>query len=180
MTIKEINIRELKPYEFNPRNNEHAVETVAASIKEFGFKVPIVVDADNVIIAGHTRLKAAEMLGIETVPCIVADDLTPEQIRAFRLADNKTSEFANWNIELLEHELSELEEMSFDMQQFGFVFDSIDWAGVDDLSDTTYEKPEKTLLECPHCHHRDSANHFKKVEATGEEIEEISDEDILE
>lgn len=84
---------ELKPYENNPRRNDKAVDAVAASIEQFGFKVPIVIDNDNVIVAGHTRYKAAGKLNMDEVPCIVADDLTPEQIKAFRLADNKT---ASW------------------------------------------------------------------------------------
>lgn len=94
MNIIEIDINELKVYENNPRNNEQAVDKVAASIEEFGFKVPIIIDRDHVIIAGHTRLLAAKELGLEKVPCIVADDLTPEQVKAFRLADNKVSEYA--------------------------------------------------------------------------------------
>lgn len=120
MTILELKIDELKPYANNPRDNTNAVDAVAASIKEFGFKVPIVIDKDNVIIAGHTRLMAAEQLGLEKVPCIVADDLTPEQVKAFRVADNKTAEIAEWDMELLEQELAELQELDFDMEQFGF------------------------------------------------------------
>lgn len=120
MLIKEIKILDLKAYENNPRNNENAVDVVANSIKEFGFKVPIVIDENNVIVAGHTRLKAAEKLGLDKVPCIVADDLTPEQIKAFRLADNKTAEFAEWDFEKLETEISALNDLDFDMQQFGF------------------------------------------------------------
>lgn len=90
MKVQEILIDSLKEYENNPRNNDGAVEAVAESIKQFGFKVPIVIDENNIIIAGHTRVKAARMLGLSSVPCIIADDLTPEQIKAFRLADNKT------------------------------------------------------------------------------------------
>lgn len=120
MEIKEISIKALHEYENNPRHNENAVEAVAASIREFGFKVPIVVDADNVIVAGHTRLLASKLLGLDKVPCVVADDLTPEQVKAFRVADNKTAELAEWNFELLESELAELEAMDFDMSQFGF------------------------------------------------------------
>lgn len=120
MTIKEINIEELHEYENNPRHNENAVDAVAASIQNFGFKVPIVIDNDNVIIAGHTRLKAARKLGLEKVPCIVADDLTPEQIKAFRVADNKTAELAEWDMDKLETELAELANLDFDMEQFGF------------------------------------------------------------
>lgn len=120
LIINQIPVSQLKEYENNPRHNEAAVDKVAASIKEFGFKVPIVIDENNIIIAGHTRLKAAKQLGIEKVPCIVASDLSPEQIKAFRITDNKTSEFAEWNMEMLEQELSELQQMDFDMGKFGF------------------------------------------------------------
>ena len=117
MKIEYKNIDDIIPYENNPRNNEEAVEFVANSIKEFGFKVPIVVDKDNVIVTGHTRLKAAQKLGLEQVPVIYADDLTDEQIKAFRIADNKTSEKANWDLDKLK---IELEDINFDMTDFGF------------------------------------------------------------
>lgn len=110
-------IDELKPYKRNPRRNDQAVDAVAASIKEFGFKVPIVIDKDSEIVAGHTRLKAAYKLGIKDIPCIIADDLTPDQIKAFRLADNKTSELAEWDISQLDLELGDI---MLDMSQFGF------------------------------------------------------------
>ena len=110
-------IDELKPYSRNPRNNDGAVDAVAASIKQFGFKVPIVIDTDCEIIAGHTRLKAAKKLGIAEVPCIIADDLTPDQIKAFRIADNKTAELADWDFELLQ---LELDDIKLDMSEFGF------------------------------------------------------------
>lgn len=117
MEIVSKKISELKEYENNPRNNEAAVEAVANSIKEFGFKVPIIISKDNVIIAGHTRYKASHRLGLQEVPCIVADDLNEEQIKAFRLVDNKTSELATWDLEKLEEELAEL---NLDMSIFGF------------------------------------------------------------
>lgn len=120
MQVKEIKIKDLIPYTNNPRHNDGAVEAVANSISAFGFKVPIVIDKNNVIVAGHTRLKAAEKLGLEKVPCIVADDLTPEQINAFRLADNKTGELADWDFDKLETELSALNDLDIDMTQFGF------------------------------------------------------------
>ena len=120
MTIKQILTNKLIPYENNPRNNDGAVDAVAASIKEFGFKIPIIVDKDMVVVAGHTRLKAAKKLGLEKVPCIVADDLTDKQIKAFRLADNKTAELAEWDIEALTLELDDLDGMGFDMSEFGF------------------------------------------------------------
>lgn len=105
MEIVEKKVGELKAYENNPRKNDNAVEAVANSIREFGFKVPIVIDSNDVIVCGHTRLKAAIQLGMETVPCIIANDLTDEQIKAFRLADNKTNELAEWDFEKLNLEI---------------------------------------------------------------------------
>jgi len=122
MNVIEMNVGDLIPYEKNPRKNDAAVPKVLESIKEFGFKVPIVVDSNNVIVTGHTRYKAAIKLGFKTVPVIIADDLTPEQIKAFRLADNKVSEFAVWDYDLLAGELGELNEM-FDMDALGFSLD---------------------------------------------------------
>ena len=111
-------VEELIPYINNPRDNSKAVDKVASSIKNFGFKVPIVVDKDNEIVAGHTRILASKKLGLEEVPCIVADDLDESQIKAFRLADNKVSELAEWDFELLGLELESLKD--FDMSEFGF------------------------------------------------------------
>lgn len=163
MQIVEKDINSLVPYENNPRQNEGAVQFVANSIKEFGFRVPIIVDADNVIVAGHTRLLAAKELGLETVPCVVASDLTPQQVKAFRLADNKVAEASGWDYEKLEQELAdimnpeELDELQqelegIDMTQFGFA-DS----GTDNLQDifedapqSHHEKKPKTVC-CPHC-----------------------------
>lgn len=118
MEIKMLKLAELIPYEKNPRKNDEAVKYVQASIKEFGFKVPIVVDKDNVIVAGHTRYKAAKKLKMDEVPCIIADDLSEEQIKAFRLADNKVSEQAVWDFDLLSGELDGI--LDIDMTDFGF------------------------------------------------------------
>lgn len=118
MKIIEKKISDLKAYENNPRNNDGAVEYVANSIKEFGFKNPVIIDKDNVIVCGHTRVKAAKSLKMKTVPCIVADDLTEEQIKAFRLADNKVSEFSQWDFPMLEIEMADIEML--DMSDFGF------------------------------------------------------------
>ena len=112
-------IDEVIPYENNPRKNDEAVDYVAKSIKEFGFKVPIIIDKNNVIVTGHTRLKAAKQLGLKEVPTIMADDLTEEQIKAFRLADNKVAEFAEWDDDLLK---IELDDIDIDMEDFGFNF----------------------------------------------------------
>lgn len=113
-------LSELKPYEKNPRKNDKAVKFVENSIREFGFKVPIVIDKDGVIVCGHTRYKASKNLNMGEVPCIVADDLTEEQLNAFRLADNKVSEKAEWDFELLNEEIENI--FSFDMEDFGFEF----------------------------------------------------------
>lgn len=118
MDIKELKLTEIKPYEKNPRKNDDAVKYVAKSIQEFGFKVPIIIDKDNVIVCGHTRYKAAKKLKLETVPCVLAYDLTEEQIKAFRLADNKVSEKAEWDFDLLGEEIADL--INFDMVDFGF------------------------------------------------------------
>lgn len=130
MEIVNKRIEELKPYERNPRNNDGAVSGVMESIKQFGFKVPCVIDKNGVLITGHTRLKAAKALGIKEVPCVVADDLNEEQIRAFRLADNKVSEVATWNDEMLSAELDQI--LNIEMGDFGF-----------DLTFIEYDEPEK-------------------------------------
>jgi len=113
-------ITDIRPYANNPRLNDDAVDAVAASIRQFGFRQPIVVDAEGVIIVGHTRYKAALKLGLEKVPVHVATDLTPEQIKAYRIADNKTAELAEWNYELLPIELGELRACNFDLGLLGF------------------------------------------------------------
>lgn len=128
MEIVMMNIDEIIPYENNPRKNDDAVEAVANSIKNFGFKSPIVVDANKVIVNGHTRLKASKLLGLTMVPVIIASDLTEEQCRALRLADNKTAEIASWDKKLLMKELESIdwEGLEMDMTDFGFdnIFDS--------------------------------------------------------
>ena len=110
-------ISELKDYENNPRKNDKAVDAVANSINSFGFKVPVIIEVDGTIIAGHTRVKASKKLGIEEIPCIVADDLTEDQVKAFRVADNKTAELADWDMDKL---IDELKGIEMDMEQFGF------------------------------------------------------------
>ena len=135
---------ELIEYENNPRNNEAAIDAVAKSIEEFGFKVPIVITKENVIIAGHTRLKASLKLGLATVPCIVADDLTEGQIKAFRLADNKTAELASWDFTKLE---SELDSIEMDMSVFGF--EDLESKVPDNATDDDFD-PTEELTETPY------------------------------
>jgi DNA modification methylase len=118
--IEQRKLAEIMPYPGNPRLNDSAVEAVAASIREFGFRQPIVADADGVIICGHTRFKAAERLGLEQVPVHVATDLTPAQIKAYRIADNKTAELAEWDPALLPLELADLQVMEFNLSLLGF------------------------------------------------------------
>lgn len=140
MNIVYKKVADLVPYENNPRNNDGAVDYVANSIKEFGFKVPVVVDKDNIVVAGHTKLKACEKLGITEVPCIVADDLTEDQIKAFRIADNKVAEYATWDEEKLSEELSDI---MVDMTNFGddlFSDDDTMDVELDDEEDNPYSQ----------------------------------------
>lgn len=111
-------LTEIKPYSRNPRNNDGAVSAVAESIKNFGFKVPLVIDNNIIIVCGHTRYQACKKLGLAEIPCVIADDLTNEQIKAFRLADNKTAELAEWDFDLLSEELDGI--FDIDMSDFGF------------------------------------------------------------
>ena len=126
MEIKNMKIADIHPYEKNPRFNDDAVDAVAKSISEFGWRAPIVVDKDFVIVCGHTRLKAAQKLGLTEVPVHVAADLTPEQIQAYRIADNKTGEIAEWNYDLLPLEIKELQGANFDLSLLGFDTDELD------------------------------------------------------
>jgi ParB-like chromosome segregation protein Spo0J len=125
MKIESRLISRVKPYPNNPRVNDDAVDAVATSLREFGFRQPIVVDPDGVIICGHTRWKAAQKLGLEKVPVHVATDLTPEQIKAYRIADNKTAELADWNYDLLPIELGELQTANYDLGLLGFDQDEL-------------------------------------------------------
>lgn len=147
MKIVYKSVTQITPYENNPRVNDKAVEAVAASIKEFGFKQPIVVDSQGVIVAGHTRYKAALSLGMDKVPVLVADDLTDEQVKAYRLADNKTAELAEWDFSALQEELDALD---MDMEMFGFADAEFDnW--VADKSESEYDDSEDETVTCPNC-----------------------------
>jgi DNA modification methylase len=139
MKVELIDIGRVIPYARNPRRNEKAISKVAASIKEYGFRQPIVVDEEMVIIAGHTRLQAAQSLGLKKVPVHIAEGLTAPQIKAYRLADNRTHEDAEWDDELLAIELGELNELGFDLDLTGFeaieLERLLDGAGIDGLTD---------------------------------------------
>lgn len=151
MKIVEKLLDEIIPYENNPRINDEAVEPVAESIKQFGFKVPIIIDGNGVIIAGHTRYKAAQLLKLKTVPCVIANDLTPEQVKAFRLADNKTGELAEWDFELLEQEIAALEmfDLDFSLHDFGFedFEEKRDYGHIENLFETGMAKNSEKLVK---------------------------------
>ncbi|MDO4564829.1 MAG: ParB N-terminal domain-containing protein [Clostridia bacterium] len=146
MNIEYRQLDELIPYDKNPRKNDAAVEAVAKSIQTFGFRVPIILDDRDVIIAGHTRFKAAKMLNLEWVPVLVADDLTEEEVKAYRLADNKTQEFAAWDLELLASELQDIS--TIDMGAFGFSMDLPDLPL--DLDEPT-DEAHGEQIHCPKC-----------------------------
>lgn len=146
MKVKNVSIDSIKPYENNPRDNDGGVDAVANSIKEFGWQQPIVVDKDNIIIVGHTRYKAAKKLGMDKVPVVVADSLSPEQVKAYRLADNKTGELTDWDMGLLDDELADIADI--DMSDFGFDLDlGDDEAKVqeDDFDEEVPEEPKSKL-----------------------------------
>lgn len=142
-------ISDLKPYEKNPRKNKSAVKKVAMSIKEYGFKIPLVVDKDNVVVCGHTRLLAAEKLKINSVPCIIASDLTPEQIKAFRIADNKVTEEADWDKDLLTQELKDLLNIDYDLSLTGFDKKDLDFLLTDiEAPDEDFNPDEEAPVIC--------------------------------
>ena len=144
MDIKQIPITDVVPYDKNPRNNDGAVESTANSIKEFGWQQPIVVDKNNIVIVGHTRLKAAEKLKLETVPVLVADNLSEEQVKAYRLADNKTGELADWDMALLNEELESIAKL--DMDDFGFeLAEDVEEVVDDDFDVEVPEEPTSKL-----------------------------------
>lgn len=154
MKVENKSIDSIKPYENNPRDNDDAINAVANSIHEFGWQQPIVVDKDNVIIAGHTRYKAAQSLGLKEVPVVVASNLSDQQVKAYRLADNKTAELADWDTKKLDEELQDI--LDIDMTDFGFDED-IEFDPADDV-DTRIDEPtdideDDDLIEvkCPKC-----------------------------
>ena len=137
MNIENVSINDIVPYENNPRKNDKAVDVVAKSIQEFGFLVPIILDDKNVIVAGHTRVKAALKLGISEVPVIYTEGLTDQQIKAFRIMDNKSSEYAQWDEEKLKIELKELKNLGVDLDLTGFSKEELKLNELDDFIDIT-------------------------------------------
>lgn len=141
-------VNDLLPYENNPRHNDDAVDPVSESIVKYGYKVPIIIDGDGTVVTGHTRLKALQKLGIEEVDVILADDLSDEQVREFRLVDNKVSEFAKWDSVKLEEEMASLENS---LEGFGFIsLSDIDYDQFFEDVTEEKEKKKKTVV-CPHC-----------------------------
>lgn len=166
MKVQDVSIDKIKPYENNPRDNEAGVDAVANSIKEFKWQQPIVVDKNNVIIVGHTRYLAAKKLGLKEVPVKVATGLTPEQVKAYRLADNKTGELTDWEFAKLNEELADI--VDFDMKDFGFDAEDIDLATSWDDSGNfdDYEEPESenggVECCCPKCGYKGQTKEFKE------------------
>lgn len=152
--LLDVPVSRIKPYWNNPRDNSEAVKYLVKSIKDYGFKNPLILDKEFVVICGHTRLEAAQQLGIKKLPCIIADDLTDEQAKAYRLADNKVQEFSSWDFEKLQDELGGINEIDMSAFQF-FKFDDDDDA---DFSDVELEKSEpegpvskQVICKCPKC-----------------------------
>lgn len=139
MKVVYMAVSELVPYENNPRNNEKAVEAVANSIREFGFKNPIIVDRQKVIVSGHTRRLAALKLGLDQVPVVYADDLTDDQIKAFRLADNRVAEMAAWDEDLLKEEMAKA--VDFEFGDYGFDQADLDEIVKKDVNIKTHKRP---------------------------------------
>ena len=157
MNILQLPLEEVHPYENNPRKNDNAVDAVAASIRQYGFLVPLVISADHEIITGHTRYKAAGWLGLPTVPCVIADELTDEQIKAFRLVDNKVGELAQWDVDLLPLELADIAQdlsvfgfESISEEEFGeeFTLDSGEKKPYQQISLTLHDKQAELIMAC--------------------------------
>lgn len=154
MKVKEWPIKNIIPYEKNPRKNDAAVKKVMVSLKEYGWQQPIVVDGDGIIIVGHTRLKAAKKLKYEVCPVLVADDLTPAQIKAYRIMDNKSGEMAEWDMDLLQAEIEDLMDLDFDIELTGFdpaEFKTPDFQPGSEDDQGKLDELEPKMVTCPHC-----------------------------
>ena len=151
-------IDRLVGYARNPRKNDHAVDDVAAAIREFGFRVPVVAKSDGTVVDGHLRLKAAKKLGLTEIPVVLADDMTDAQIKAFRLSVNKVAEFADWDIDLLKLEFTDLQDMKFDLTLTGFNLDEItnvffepEFAPGTEGDQGKLDELTPKIVNCPHC-----------------------------
>ena len=168
MKVKEWPIKNIIPYEKNPRKNDAAVKKVMVSLKEYGWQQPIVVDGDGIIIVGHTRLKAAKKLKYKVCPVLVADDLTPAQIKAYRIMDNKSGEMAEWDMDLLQAEIEDLMDLDFDVELTGFDLDEFDFLNDDK---TEPEGPPDTEVNMNDI----EGNMSIKLEYSFDEYQEIRD-----
>lgn len=176
MEVIYINIKDIKPYEKNPRQiGQDAIDKVANSIKEFGFQQPLVLDDNNVIVVGHTRYLAAKKLGFKDVPCVIAYDLSEEQIKAYRLADNKTGELSAWDFDLLEQELEELNELN--MSDFGFekLVDQIEEEAEEDKYTMKIDVPQYQITGA-----EPSIEELVDIEKFQSLIDEIENSNVLE
>lgn len=158
MKVKLVQIEKVIPYARNPRKNQGAIGKVAGSIKEFGWQQPIVVDSEMVVIAGHTRLAAAQSLSMDKVPIVVAENLSPSQVKAYRLADNRVSQEAEWDDELLSLELQDLLEKNYNLDLLGFnedeienLNDNINFEAGSEIDQGRLDKLEPKIVKCPHC-----------------------------
>ena len=147
--LEEWKVSDLIEYARNPRKNDHAVDKVAAAIREFGFRVPILAKSDKTVVDGHLRLKAAKKLGLETVPVILCDDMSEAQIKAFRISVNRVAEFAEWDNDLLRIEFDALKELDFDLELTGFSLDEIDGLEIEEIAPEYEEDADGEVIEPP-------------------------------
>jgi site-specific DNA-methyltransferase (adenine-specific) len=150
LQVVERKLKDIKPYERNPRKNKRAVAAVKRSIEEFGFRVPIIVDGNNVIIAGHTRYQAAKELGFDTLPALDGSDLTPEQVKAYRIADNRTGDFADWDAELLNAEVADI-SIDLDWLELSDLGVGADFAPGSEEEQGNLSEKTPVMVVCPHC-----------------------------
>lgn len=148
-TLENWEIEKIVEYARNPRKNDHAVDKIAAAIREFGFRVPVLAKSDGSLVDGHLRLKAAKKLGLKTVPVMLCDDMTEAQIKAFRISVNKVAEFAEWDNELLRLEFEELKEMDFDVELTGFSLDEIEELEIEEIAPEYEEDADGEVIEPP-------------------------------
>ena len=142
MNITDVKIDDITPYHDNPRVNTDAINVVKKSLSEFGFQQPLVLDKDNIIIVGHTRFAAARELGFKDVPCFIAEDLSEDKIKAYRIMDNKSAEYASWNYGLLTKEITDLLESNYDLEYTGFTDVELEDMGFDMNLESFVEEPQ--------------------------------------